>query len=506
MKLGRLIQDLEHAEMVRVDPDLEIEGLAYDSREVRSGFLFVAIRGHTQDGHAFLHDAVDRGAVALVVDSVDNAGTAAAVIRVPETRSALAEMASRFYGDPFQDLELIGITGTNGKTSTSYILESILKSAGARPGVIGTINYRYAGTSRPATVTTPESLELMATLREMVDHGVTHGIMEVSSHALDQGRVQGCPFEVVVFTNLSRDHLDYHADMEAYFEAKSLLFRPPEDRGFSGEGHAVLNLDDPLGKRIASLSRRPVLSYGLASNCSVRAESLVMERAGIRAVLETPQGACELRSSLIGRLNVYNILAACGAALSLGVGLDAVAAGVERLRGIPGRLERVKNPCGLSLVVDYAHTPDALLKVLETLRPLAEGRLITVVGCGGDRDRGKRSEMGALAGRFSDWVVVTSDNPRTEDPMRIIAQVEEGVAGAGLPRVKGDEGPLDSGPGYMVEPDRRRAIQKAVMGANRRDLVLIAGKGHENYQILGTKKVHFDDREEAARAAAACAA
>jgi UDP-N-acetylmuramoyl-L-alanyl-D-glutamate--2,6-diaminopimelate ligase len=310
----------------------------------------------------------------------------------------------------------------------------------------------------------------------------------------------------VVFTNLSRDHLDYHADMEAYFEAKSLLFRPPEDRGFSGEGHAVLNLDDPLGKRIASLSRRPVLSYGLASNCSVRAESLVMERAGIRAVLETPQGACELRSSLIGRLNVYNILAACGAALSLGVGLDAVAAGVERLRGIPGRLERVKNPCGLSLVVDYAHTPDALLKVLETLRPLAEGRLITVVGCGGDRDRGKRSEMGALAGRFSDWVVVTSDNPRTEDPMRIIAQVEEGVAGAGLPRVKGDEGPLDSGPGYMVEPDRRRAIQKAVMGANRRDLVLIAGKGHENYQILGTKKVHFDDREEAARAAAACAA
>ena len=506
MKLGSLIEGLERAELIRGDPDQEIEGLAYDSRKIAPGFLFVAVRGHAQDGHAFLQDALSRGAAALVAESFDKAASGAAMIRVPDSRSALAAMASRFYGNPFQDLELIGITGTNGKTSTSYILESILRSAGARPGVIGTISYRYAGTSRPAPVTTPESLDLMAMLREMADHGVTHCVMEVSSHALDQGRVQGCAFQVVVFTNLSRDHLDYHADMEAYSEAKSLLFRHLGDGGVSGAGPAVINLDDPFGERIASLSKRPVLSYGMASTRDVRVRDLVMEKTGIQAVLEAPQGTCEIRSPLIGRINVYNILAASGAALSLGAGLEAVAEGVERLKGIPGRMERVENPCGLSLVVDYAHTPDALLNVLETLRPLVEGRLITVVGCGGDRDRGKRPEMGALAGRFSDWVVVTSDNPRTEDPMRIIAQVEEGVAASGLPRVQAGEGAVSRGTGYMVEPDRRRAIQKAVTGASRQDLVLIAGKGHEDYQIIGTKKIHFDDREEAARAAAACVA
>lgn len=505
MKLGALIESLEHAEMIRGDTDLEIKGLAYDSRKVRPGFVFVAVRGHAQDGHAFLREAEDRGAAALVAESFEKTDFEAALIQVPETRSALAGIASRFYGDPSQGLEFIGITGTNGKTSTSYILESILKSAGAHPGVIGTISYRYAGTSRPAPVTTPESLDLMAMLREMADHGVTHVVMEVSSHALDQGRVRGCPFQVVVFTNFSRDHLDYHADMETYFEAKSLLFRPPEEGGVSGAGPAVINLDDPLGERIASLSTRTVLSYGLESNRSLRAENLVMERTGIRATLTTPQGTCELRSPLIGRINMYNILAASGAALSLGVDLDAVAAGVERLKGIPGRMERVENPCGLSLVVDYAHTPDALLNVLETLRPLVEGRLITVVGCGGDRDPGKRHEMGVLAGRLSDWVVVTSDNPRTENPMGIIAQVEAGVASSGLSRKQGGDAPLPSGPGYVVEPDRRQAIRKAVMGANQRDLVLIAGKGHEDYQILGTEKIHFDDREEAADAAAACA-
>lgn len=502
MKLGRLLENLEGIELLGGDADCEILGLAYDSRLVHPGFLFVAVRGHAQDGHGFLADALNRGAVALAAEAFPDKPYDAAMIRVPDARAALSGLAAGFYDHPYRELEIIGITGTNGKTSTSYMLESILQASGARPGVIGTINYRYGETRRSAPVTTPESLDLMAMLREMADHGVTHAVMEVSSHALDQGRVRGCPMRVVVFTNLSRDHLDYHPDMDAYFKAKSLLFRPRNDGGISGEGPAVINMDDPRGAELASLCRRPVRTYGLKRNCEVRAEVLAEDHSGIRARLLAPEGDCTILSSLIGRINIYNILAASAAALSLGLGMDAVASGIERLRVVPGRLERVENLRGLSLFVDYAHTPDALHKALEAVRPLVRRRLITVFGCGGDRDKGKRPEMGALAGGLSDLVFVTSDNPRTENPLEIIAQVEKGVRSSGLPLLENGSDPRNSIEGYVVEPDRRRAIRRAVAAAAEEDLVLIAGKGHEDYQILGTERVHFDDREEAAEAAA----
>lgn len=501
MKLNRLIQDLEHVELLSGDAGCRIEGLAYDSRRVEPGFVFIAIRGHSQDGHAFMDDALNRGAAALVAETFPERLSNAAMIRVPDARAALSELSARYYRHPYRAMDLVGITGTNGKTSTTYILESILQAAGAKTGVIGTINYRYGETRRPAPVTTPESLDLMAMLREMADYGVTRTIMEVSSHALEQGRVRSCPIRVVVFTNLSRDHLDYHSSMEAYFKSKSLLFRSPEEGGVSGDGPAVINLDDPKGAEIAGFCRRPVRTFGLKRHCDVRAEILREGPEGIRARLAAPEGDRIILSSLIGRINVYNILAASAAALALGVGMDAVAAGIERVRVIPGRLERVDNRRGLNLFVDYAHTPDALQKALETLRPLVRGRLITVFGCGGDRDAGKRPQMGASAARLSDLVFITSDNPRTENPLGIIKQIERGVVSAGLSRLENGSDPRKAGEGYVVEQDRRRAIHGAVGAAGEHDIVLIAGKGHEDYQILGKERLHFDDREEAVEAA-----
>jgi UDP-N-acetylmuramoyl-L-alanyl-D-glutamate--2,6-diaminopimelate ligase len=501
MRLGRLIQNMQGVELLRGDPDIRVSGLAYDSRLVRPGALFVALKGHARDGGAFLGDALDRGAVALAAEAFPGMPVSGAILRVEDARAALASLAARFHDHPYRGMELIGITGTNGKTSTSYILESILMAAGARPGVIGTVNYRFGDTIKKAPVTTPESLDLMSMLREMADHGVTHVVMEVSSHALDQGRARGCPMQVVVFTNLSRDHLDYHRDMDSYFRAKSTLFMPMEEGGFSGEGPAVINLDDPRGAELAALCGRRVRSYGLHTRCDVRGEVLSEDGSGFRARLSAPEGECTVSSRLTGRVNLYNVLAASAAALSLGLSMDAVASGIERLQVIPGRLEKVANTRGLSIFVDYAHTPDALSKALSALRPLARGRLITVFGCGGDRDRGKRPEMGAVAGDLSDLVIITSDNPRTEDPLEIIAQVEKGVKDSGLPGLGDGSGSRDAGRGFVVEPDRRRAIRRAVAAAVPGDVVLIAGKGHEDYQILGTERVHFDDREEAARAA-----
>lgn len=500
MKLAELIDCLENRVVRQGDENADIKGLTYDSRQVGPGYMFVAVRGHSQDGHAYLEEALGKGASALVAEDFSGVRGEAAMILVPHAREAMARLAACYYGRPYRDMYIIGITGTNGKTSTSYILESILEASGARAGVIGTINYRYGEIRRPAPVTTPESTELMAVLREMADYGVTHVVMEISSHALDQGRVQGCPIWSPVFTNITRDHLDYHRDMESYFSAKSLLFKGSQEGGFKGEGPAVINLDDPRGKDLLELCRRSVISYGLEHPAQVSFEGLTIQSDGISGRLLTPKGSCEIRSSLIGKLNVYNILAACGAALSLDLELDSIRSGVEALKSIPGRLERVGNKRGIELVVDYAHTPDALQKVLEVLRPLAKGRLITVFGCGGDRDRGKRPEMGLTAGKQSDLVVVTSDNPRTEDPLEIISQVEEGVRTAGLSLV-GNNGGGWGRKGYIIEPDRRKAIQKAVSVAEVDDMVLIAGKGHEDYQIKGTRKIHFDDREEAALAA-----
>jgi UDP-N-acetylmuramoyl-L-alanyl-D-glutamate--2,6-diaminopimelate ligase len=500
MKLIHLLEGLKPYDLTG-DPEQEIEGLAYDSRQIKPGYLFVALRGHALNGHDYLAEAVHNGAVALVGEEFIGPRGDLARVCVPDSREALSKLAARFYGYPFRGINLIGITGTNGKTTTSYLLESILTAAGQRPGVIGTINYRFLGKTHSAPVTTPESLDLMRFLREMADARVTDVILEVSSHALDQKRTGDCPFKVAIFTNFSRDHLDYHDTMEEYFRAKSLLFQGLKKGQPDGGTRAIINMDDPKGEQLLTLTEAPVFTYGLAKKWDVRADRVSADRSGLKARLITPVGDMEIRSSLIGEINIYNILAASAAALSLHIDLDAIADGIEKLEMVPGRLELVKSPSDLALVVDYAHTPDALLKTLTTLRPIVQGRLITVFGCGGDRDKGKRSEMGLIAGENSDLVFITSDNPRSENPLSIIAQIEKGAQDSGLLRLNNSPQRPFTESGYFVEADRRQAIRKAIALADERDLVLIAGKGHEDYQIVGGQRKRFDDRKEAALAA-----
>ncbi len=480
--------------------EVEVKGLAYDSRKVQPGYLFVAIKGYLQNGHDFLDEAVKNGAVALVGEEFRDSYGKLLKIRVPDSREALSKIAAKFYEEPYNEMDIIGITGTNGKTTTSYMIESILLTSGASPGVIGTINSRFKGKITPSAVTTPQSLDLMRLLREMADGGVTHAVLEVSSHALDQKRIGDCPFKVAVFTNFSRDHLDYHKTMEEYFYAKSLLFRGLKRGEGSKRATAVINTDDPRGEALASLTNARVLTYGLRGKRDFSADSISSDKSGLRGRLITPVGEAEIRSSLIGLVNIYNILAAAAASFSLGVGLDSVVEGIRGLKNVPGRLELVDNKKGLTVVVDYAHTPEALLEVQQSLRPMTEGRLITLFGCGGDRDRGKRYDMGVLAAENSDVVIITSDNPRSEDPESIMREIEEGVKQCGLSRAQWSKSGPES-PAYLLEVDRHKAIEKAISMANKKDLILIAGKGHEDYQIVGREKRFFDDRKEAAGAA-----
>ena len=452
------------------DADPEIVGLAYDSRQVKPGGLFVALKGYSQDGHAFIPNAVQNGAVAVVAESLENGhgiNKNIVWIKVSDSRKALSKLAATFYDHPFENMHLIGITGTNGKTTTSYLLESILLTAGRKPGVIGTINYRCPGKTWPATVTTPESLELMQTFRQMADAGVSDVVMEVSSHALDQGRSEGCPFRVAVFTNITRDHLDYHHSMEEYFRAKSLLFQNLGDKS-----KAVINGDDPRGKDLAKIAGGPVVTYGLGKDCDVRADHVRSTRTGISAKLITVSGQTEIRSSLIGDFNIYNILAASAAALCMGIDIGTIKSGIKQIKGVPGRLEPVENRRSLTIIVDYAHTPDALIKALGSIGSLVEkGRTITVFGCGGDRDKGKRREMGYAAGRYSDLIIVTSDNPRSEDPDEIITQIEKGVIESGMKIM--DASPADGlkSSGYILDPDRGNAIRQAIELAGKSDII-----------------------------------
>jgi UDP-N-acetylmuramoyl-L-alanyl-D-glutamate--2,6-diaminopimelate ligase len=501
MKLGHLLEGLSEYDLDG-NPEQEINGMVYDSRRVKPGYLFVAIKGFTVDGHDYLKDAIQNGASVVVGETFEGISGDLTRVRVPDSREALWKLACQFYDHPFEGMNLIGVTGTNGKTSTCYILESILTAAGATPGIIGTINYHFSGKSYETPGTTPESLDLMAYLRQMADEGVSDVIMEVSSHALDQRRTGGCPFRVAIFTNLSRDHLDYHKTMEEYFEAKSLLFTELRKHVRDYEPIAVINTDDPKGSELISLTDARVMTYGLTHDCHVRADSVFVDKNGVMARLITPKGERSFQAPLIGEVNIYNILAASAAALSLGVDLGTVVDGIERLQVVPGRLELVENNRGLTLMVDYAHTPEALLKTLETVRPLVQGKVLTVFGCGGDRDKGKRFEMGQVAGENSDLVFITSDNPRSEDPLSIIAQIKEGILGSGLTWLDASSQEVITGPGYFIEADRREAIRKAVSMAGKDDLVLIAGKGHEDYQIIGNKRIAFDDRKEAALAAA----
>ena len=475
--------------------DCEIKGLTSDSRDVKKGYLFVAVKGSSQDGHKYLADAVQRGACALVVENVANVVPNVTIVRVPDARAALSELASRFYNYPSKDMNLIGITGTNGKTTTSYVLESILKEEGRNVGVIGTINYRYKEKSFDASLTTPESNDLMKIMGEMRDAGVTDIILEVSSHSLEQGRVRGLNWSRALFTNFSRDHLDYHSTMEEYFKAKSLLFSSLGEEG-EGQAKTIINMDDPKGRMLKKITKASTVSYGLGDNCLLRAADIHSNVEGLHFRLTTPTGDIPITSTLFGQMNVYNILAAAAVAFSLDIDLNTISRGIQRLAFVPGRLQHVENKQGLSIFVDYAHSTDALKKVLQTVRQLTKGRLITVFGCGGDRDKGKRPDMGRVAGMYSDCAIITSDNPRGESPAKIADEIETGVKESGLKRIELNLSRKERG--YEIILDRRKAIHTAVKIANKEggDIILIAGKGHEQYQIIGNRKRYFNDIKE----------
>ena len=500
MKLSLLRQqlaDLDATGDPAADPD--ITAVCYDSRKAAPGALFVAIEGMAVDGHRFIADALQRGAAAVVCQKPVTADVP--VIRVADSRAALARLACRFYGDPAGEMVLVGVTGTNGKTTVTYLLEQILKQAGHRPGVVGTINYRYAGKAFDNPVTTPESLELQAILRQMADAGVTHAVMEVSSHALDMHRVDGCLFDLAVFTNLTQDHLDYHGDMARYWECKRRLFTEflkPADPFHPFR--AVINADDAKGQELLGAMKPAALRTAAYGEGDVFPVGVIRDLEGIRGGMAAPGGRIAFASPLVGDFNLENMLSAAGAALALGLPLAAIGAGIDATPCVPGRLERVAAGTGPTVFVDYAHTPDALENAISALRSLTPARLITVFGCGGDRDTSKRPIMGEIAARLSDLAVVTSDNPRSEDPLAIIAQVEPGVRQAASLRLSPDA--LDNGwkgKAYVVESDRGRAIAAAIRTASRDDAVLIAGKGHETYQILAKRTIHFDDREVARR-------
>jgi UDP-N-acetylmuramoyl-L-alanyl-D-glutamate--2,6-diaminopimelate ligase len=477
--------------------DPVVRGIAYDSRRVAPGDLFVALRGELADGHAYAAQAVALGAVALLVEEPPaDAGEQVPVVCVPQTRRALAPLATRFFGNPAAELTLVGVTGTNGKTSVTYLLESILLAAGRRVGLIGTVELRYAGQRERTLNTTPESLDLQRSLRAMRTEDVDAAVMEVSSHGIALGRIDGCRFAVGAFTNLSQDHLDFHGSMESYRSAKTAFF----ERYLVPSATAVVNLDDPAagafsaaaraaGARVLGVSRRA----GAGADLQLEAATVRLE--GTRARLRLPGGPLELELSLVGDFNLENLLVAVGAAHALGVDAETIARGVAACPQVPGRMERVGADLpGPTVLVDYAHTPDAVDKLLRAVRPLARGRVVTVFGCGGDRDRAKRALMAEAAARASHRVIATSDNPRSEDPLRILEDVERGLKS--LRRVEPDA--IDAGDGvYCVVPDRRLAIARAVASAEREDIVVLAGKGHEDYQIVGHERLPFDDRLEA---------
>jgi UDP-N-acetylmuramoyl-L-alanyl-D-glutamate--2,6-diaminopimelate ligase len=480
---------------VRGDDRRPVAGVAYHSREVVPGGLFVALKGHLTDGHLYLEASLEKGARVIVTEQETSPPPGVTVVRVPQARLALAHLSAGFYDHPSRELTLVGITGTNGKTSTTYLLEAILSSAGHRVGVVGTVNYRLGKLTWPAPVTTPESLDLQRILREMRRHGASHVFLEVSSHALDLRRVDRATFAAGVFTNLSQDHLDYHRDLDDYLAAKARLFLELLPNGGASEGLAILNLDDPRGQALRQAIKVPSLTYGRHPDSQVRPLKPRFRRDGVTLRLATPWGEVEINSCLVGPFNLSNILAAAATALGLGLDPAVVARGIASLAGVPGRLERFGPPGGPSIFVDYAHTPAAVAQALAALQTLNFTRLLTVFGCGGDRDRSKRPLMGRAAAAASHLVVVTSDNPRTEDPEAIIRQIEPGVAAAGLAPIN-EAAARRGDPGYLVVPDRREAIRLAVKLAGLGDGVLIAGKGHEDYQIWGAERRHFDDREE----------
>jgi UDP-N-acetylmuramoyl-L-alanyl-D-glutamate--2,6-diaminopimelate ligase len=522
MRLKELLEDCDYTPSLILPPrgrgqggeDMDISGIAYDSRKVKEGYLFVAITGERYDGHDFIKDVIKKGVIAIVHEkAIDNhipplntplgkggngeVNSELCFIPVENTRKALACIANNFYGRLSDRLTLIGITGTNGKTTTTYILKSILESWGKEVGLIGTIQYMIKDKVYPALHTTPESLEFQSLLKDMFLSGCTHVISEISSHALAQYRVDGAGFKTAVFANLTRDHLDFHKTMEDYFRAKERLFRELLKK----DGASIINLDDPYGKRLISEIRTQnselrILTYGLETGADIKAVDIDNSFQGLRFKILFRGRNYDISSHLIGLPNVYNIMSAVGVSISLGIPWEVILKGIEKAGNVTGRFEKVDIGQGFLCIIDYAHSEDALERLIYTAReltlpphpPLAKGgyrggdsspRIITVFGCGGDRDRGKRPRMGAVATRLSDFVIITSDNPRSEELADIIKEIEGGAVRKN----------------YLVEPDRRRAIMKAVDMADDGDIVLIAGKGHEDYQEIKGVRYRFNDRE-----------
>jgi UDP-N-acetylmuramoyl-L-alanyl-D-glutamate--2,6-diaminopimelate ligase len=465
--------------------DLPISQVANDSRKVQPGALFVAIHGVATDGNLFAKEAASRGAAVVLSESAAPADWPREIpwIQVNEPRKALAIAAANYYGRPARALNLVGVTGTNGKTTTTSLIDSILHASGAKTGLFGTIAYHTPRGEHLAPNTTPESLELQGFLAEVRDAGGTYATMEASSHALAMDRLWGCHFATAVFTNLTRDHIDYHKTFENYFAAKKRLF---EGTGEGSPDVAVVNTDDDWGKKLVGVSKK-TLTYGLQNGVDLKAKKFQLSFAGLNFTAQTPNGAIQVESPLVGRINVYNILAAIGAGIGLGLSNEVIEAGIRNLKAVAGRFQRVDLGQPFLVVVDYAHTDDALQNLIRTARELnTKGRIITLFGCGGSRDRTKRPIMGETSGRLSDLSILTSDNPRQEDPLKIISDIVVGMQ--------------KSGGKYRIEPDRAKAIHLAIEEAREGDIVLLAGKGHEDYQVFTLHTIHFDDREVAEEA------
>ncbi|HEU4685428.1 MAG TPA: UDP-N-acetylmuramoyl-L-alanyl-D-glutamate--2,6-diaminopimelate ligase [Nitrospira sp.] len=490
--LGQLLSSLEgRVEILerRGNMAQRILAITDDSRTATTGGLFVAVKGERVDGHTFVKQAMQSGAAAVVSQAPVVTGSLP-FARVADSRKALGILGSRFHGDPSAHMLMVGVTGTNGKTTSTYLCKAMLEGMGRGVGLIGTVSYQIGQEVVPASHTTPGALELQHLLARMARAQLNTVVMEVSSHALALDRTAGCDYDVALFTNLTQDHLDFHRTMEEYFEAKRRLFTELGTDRKTGQ-RAIINMDDPSAERMRSACRVPVWGYAVHGKAEIKAENVKLMLGGTSFTAATPAGTMKIESHLVGEHNVYNLLGAIGVALHAGAAPNQVRESIGRVQNVPGRFERVAAGQDFTVVVDYAHTEDALLRLLTAAQALKTNRIITVFGCGGDRDKGKRPKMGRAAVEHSDVVILTSDNPRTEDPMAILRDVEAGVR-----EVLGRKGPVE----YHLIADRREAIRTAVRLARPGDMVLIAGKGHEDYQIIGTTKIHFDDREVAREA------
>ncbi len=477
MNLLGLLRLLDSNRNWGVLPDFEVTGVSCDSRRIKDGFVFVALKGADHDGHDFIDKALKSGARAVLVERLDNDlrfTCDVPVIAVDNTHKALGVLSAGFYGNPSQSLKVVGITGTNGKTTITYLIEALLQEAGVINGVIGTINYRFKDKVISSVNTTPGPDSLQMLLKEILDHGSEYAVMEVSSHALEQERVSGVKYHSAIFTNLTQDHLDYHHDMESYFAAKAKLFSTL-DRG----AFAVVNADDEYGKRLFRSCPAKTITYGIKYNVDFLAKDILFDAGHTEFVLRSMRQEIPFKVKLIGRHNVYNLLAVVAWGVNAGFDLQLIKRALERFNFVPGRLEPVENKRGINVFVDYAHTEDALYNVITTLRELTKKRLAVVFGCGGNRDKSKRPNMGRVVSQLADHVIITADNPRNEDPLAIIEDIKRGM-------VKNN---------YRVILDRREAIRESLAWAIPGDIVLVAGKGHEDYQIFSNGKIHFNDSE-----------